>query len=191
MRLILVFGVVLAMSAALFGSSAQAGPLRLDYAVTDLGGGVYDYDFQLTLDDNDSSWASGQGWGWLIFGDSPTAPSPLTGFVIDAATLPVGPWTGLSSSSGGHNGPTFSSVLAYWIPTAVGQSLTWSGTSTADLAQGSLLFTTIRVTGGASSETFKVANRLAPAVVPEPSTFLLLGIGGLGLAVVARRRKKS
>ena len=47
---------------------AQATPLRLDYSVTDLGGGLYDYNFILVLDNNDSSWAAGQNFNWIIWG---------------------------------------------------------------------------------------------------------------------------
>lgn len=170
----------------LLAATADAGPLRLDYSVTDLGGGVYDYDFTLVLDNADSSWAPGQGWGWLIFGDS-SSSSPLTGYVADVSDLPVGPWTGMTFSSGGHNGPTFSPVGSYWVPTAVGQSLVWSGTSTANLGAGSLLFTTLFTTGGASSENFKVAN-LAP--VPEPTGLLLAGAGALPLLGFGRRTRR-
>jgi hypothetical protein len=171
---------------------ADAGPLRLDYTVSDLGGGLYDYEFTLVLDNNDSSWSSGQGWRWLIFGDAPSpGPSPLTAFTIDSGDLPVGPWTGLSSSSGGHNGPSFSPVTTYWIPTAVGETLTWSGTSTANLAQGQMLWSTIAGTlGGAVPANFDVAN-LVVSPVPEPAGWLLLSVGALALAGVRRRNRRK
>ena len=60
--LIMVFGL---------SGIALATPLRMDYSVSDLGGGIYDYEFALVLDNNDSSWSAGQGWGWIIFGDAP------------------------------------------------------------------------------------------------------------------------
>jgi hypothetical protein len=115
------------------GAARATTPLRLDYCVDAQGGGLYAYTFTLTLDNHDGTWASGQGWDWLIFGDASGQSSPLRNFTM-TSSFPVGPWTSLTSSGGGHNGPTFNPVTnAYWIPSAVGDSLTWSGTSTAFL----------------------------------------------------------
>src|SRR5712691_11416561 len=128
-----------ALLAACAGT-ASATPLRLDYCVDVLTSGRYQYTFTLTLDNHDGTWASGQAWRWLIFGDANGAPSPLTGWVDSGTVWPVGPWTGYTNSGGGHNGPTFDYVLDYWTPPAVGASLTWRGTSTANLQEPFLLF---------------------------------------------------
>lgn len=171
-----------------FSALARATPLRLDYAVSNLGAGSYHYDFSLVLDNHDDSWASGQGWGWFIFGDSAdsVAGSPLTAFAIDTADFPVGPWTGLSSSVSGHNGPTFTALFDKWIPSAVGDTLFWSGTSSADLAQGQLLFSTLLSTPGAVKANFEVANRTA--AVPEPPVMALLLPGLFLLGYLNQRR---
>jgi hypothetical protein len=126
-----------------FGTSTDI-PLTLFYSIDDLGGGVFNYEFQLKLTNLDNSWQPGQGWRWFIWGDCQSCPTPLTNFIGDQGHLPVGPWTQYSSSGGFHNGPTFASVLDYWIPTKEGETLTWSGTSTAFLAKpGELIFSTI------------------------------------------------
>lgn len=95
--------VALMFIGSLFGAgSLNAVPMTMQYQVADLGGGIYQYDFILVVDNNDNSYAAGQGWGWLIFGDQQSASSPLTGWTIGTGQLPVGPWTGMSSSGGGH-----------------------------------------------------------------------------------------
>jgi hypothetical protein len=172
------------------GGFARATPLSLDYSVTDIGGGRYNYEFELVLDNNDGSWSAGQGWRWFVFGDQYCAPSPLTNFIGDYTDLPIGPWTNFSTSSGGHNGPTLGYVLDYWVPTSIGDTLSWSGTSTANLAQGELLFSTIAGTlnSGVAAD-LEVANRLDP--VPEPATMFLFGTGIAGLAGTRLNRRKK
>src|SRR5262245_27065220 len=97
-------------AAALLAAAAGAAatPLRLDYCVETRGRGTYPYVFPLVLNNNDNSWASGQGFGWIIFGDEPGPPQgsgipPLTNFLGDPASLPAGPFTQFQSSLGGHN----------------------------------------------------------------------------------------
>ncbi|UYV13665.1 MAG: hypothetical protein NCW75_05120 [Phycisphaera sp.] len=149
--------MILASMLAVPAASLAQG-LTLEYTVEDLGG-TFEYEFFLNTD---GGWASGMGWRWFIWGDCVgPCTSPLTDWVGDPGSLPVGPWTGYSSSSGGHNGPTFSGVLDYWIPADGSEELTWKGTSSADLAQGELLFSTIAGTvGGAQAADYQVADRL-------------------------------
>ena len=187
-RHFLSFTIVFVLVGAI---SAFGSPLRLDYSVTDLGGGLYDYNFDLVLDNNDSSWTSGNGWGWIVFGDANLASSPLTDFVGDPSDLPIGPYTLYATTGGLHNGPTLDPRLSIWTPSAIGDLLSWSGTSTADLAQGSLLFSTIESEPGTVKADFEVANRLLPpGRVPEPQTLLLLAVGLFGLASLTKRKLK-
>ncbi len=134
--LLQTFGLLLLLS-----TQVNATPLRLDYSVTDLGGGIYDYGFSLVLDNHDGSWETGHGWGWIVFGiGSPT--SPLTDFVGNTGDLPIGPYNDYGTSLGSSTGPTLTWVLNLWVPISIGDMLFWSGTSTADLQQGELFFST-------------------------------------------------
>ena len=175
-------------------SAAQATPLSLYYEIEDIGGGLYNYEFTLTLDNNDGSWVSGQGWSWLTYGDRYCAPSPLTNFVGDNNDLPIGPWTYYTFSSGGHNGPTLvdASYPSYdhWVPVSIGQSLNWSGTSNAYLGQGTLLFSTLWSLNNAVVADFEIAELgTTEPVVPEPATIILFSAGLAGAFL--RRRKIS
>ncbi len=162
-RLPLLALVAFLLTVTTWPRPASAVPIRLDYTITDIGGGLFDYEFFLIVDNNDGSFLPGQGWRWLIFGDQQEAPSPLTAFVGDPGDLPIGPWTFYTSSSGFHNGPTLGDVLDYWKPTDVGDSLFWSGTSTAFLGQGELLWSTLAGTqGGGVPADFTVANLVQP-----------------------------
>lgn len=163
----------------------RADVLGLTYTVTPDGGGLYLYNFQLTLTNNDNTWASGQGWAYIVFGDC-TYPcsSPLTnwsGISVDS------PYSGFTYSSGGHNGPVLDPVFTYWVPTSVGDTLNWSGTSTADLGQGELLFSSPFTENGAEVAVFQIANDLS--TVPEPGTLALLGAGLLGIGLLVRRKR--
>jgi hypothetical protein len=172
---------------AMYVATAQATPLRMDYSVTDLGGGLYDYEFQLVLDNNDGTWSAGQGWRWIIFGDTPVAPSPLSNFVGDLNDLPIGPYTTYGFSFGAHNGPDLSFVLDYWVPTGVGDFLAWSGASDANLVQGDLLFSTIAGTlNNGVAANFEVANRIES--VPAPATLALMGLGLAGFGFARKKR---
>ena len=162
--------LALASLAGIAGSAA-ATPLRMDYCVTDIGGGLFQYEITLTLDNNDSSWSAGQGFGWFIFGDIPgPGTSPINDFVMDPSVFPIGPFTQLQGSGGGHNGPTLGPVVNmvvpppnpvfennYWTPTAIGDTLFWRGTSATNLAAGQMLWSNLMNGGGAVAGNFVVA----------------------------------
>ncbi len=166
--------------------AAQASPITLNYSIT--GNTSYTYEFTLKLDNHDSSWAAGQNFNWFIFGDS-LAGTPLTNFVGDPSSLPIGPFTSYTTSSGGHNGPTFldyvNGSFTGWVPNAVGDTLHWKGTSTASLGQGQLLWSNLAGNGRNANFEVGVLN-----AVPEPETYGML-LAGLALLGVAARRKSA
>jgi len=185
------------LGAVLTTNPAQATPLRLDYIVKDTGSGLFNYDFKLSVDNNDGSYLPSQTWNWIVFGDAQEQPSPLTSWVGDLSDS--APFiTSFSTTSGYHNGPTLygtdgqyvNSVLANWTPTGIGDFLKWSGTSNANLLQGDLLFTTLQARPQDTNPNFgvgadfKIANRVKSfdqKSVPEPTTLLgLLAVVGLG-----------
>lgn len=180
--------ILLAIPLLLTAIGASASPLRLDYTVS--GSGVYHYDFNLIMDNHDSSWGVGQTVSWIVFGDSPTT-SPLNDFVGDLASLPIGPFVSYTTTSGDHNGPSLSNwLLPYnpnltyqWSPTTVGENLHWSGTSANYLGQGQLQFSTLA--GTMRTASFDDAHL---QTVPVPAAAWLLGSGLLGLIGVARRK---
>lgn len=171
-------------------NTAHSTPLILDYEITDLGG-LFQYDFTLTLDNNDNSWVLGHEWDWIVFGDVPIfETSPLADFGdFVAVDLPIG--SSLAGSSGGHNGPTIavagSGVLPPgWKPSAIGDSIAWQGTSASFLPQGDLLWSTlITGAGGGVLANFETAHLISS--VPEPATIILLS---LGLAALGWSRRK-
>ncbi len=168
-----------------FGSPAFADILSLNYKKTDLGGGVLQYDFKLILTNDDNSYALGQGFNWIIFGDVPSATSTLADFALLSDTFP-NPNMNFTFSGGGHNGPTFIDSVDLltngWIPLGVGDSVKWSGTSSFDVPDGDLLFSTLIAIDGATNTNFKQAIR-----VPEPA-FGVLAIGLMISLTWGRRR---
>jgi hypothetical protein len=149
-------------AAALLTNHASATPLRLDYKVTALGGGVYRYDFTFVNDNNDGTWAAGQSFRWFVLGDVVPGPSPLTNFIGDPNSFQNSPYTGFGNTSGGHNGPDLQPVLTDWVPTSVGDSFSFSGTSTANLGQGALRWSNVITgsTGTGVRGNFEIARLL-------------------------------
>lgn len=193
------FAQALVLTALVSASSAYATtPLSLNYTVTP-DSGLYRYDFTLTLDNNDGSWLAGDAYAWLIFGDSQVVGgSPLSDFAMDSSQFPIGPWTYLQASIGGHNGPNLGYAGDYWTPASVGSFLTWSGVSANDVAQGSLLFSTLMMikngeevtTDTVGKASFEVATRNAAGVPDGGATVAMIGAALAGF-VLLRRRLRS
>lgn len=172
-------------------TTAWATPLAMEYTKTSVGAGLYQYDFSLTLDNHDGSWNAGQQWDWIVFGDN-------LGWTWNTLSFSA-PISTVTTSSGGHNGPTLalasnSVVLPGWQPLAIGDEITWSGTSSLNVADGLMKWSSLVVGGGAANVYFEQAWRAgtAPsASVPEPSALALAGLALAGLALTRGRRQAA
>ena len=181
--------------AAFCALGAHATPLRLDYTVTesaDLLFGIdfgthYTYDFTFVLDDNDGSWTAGQEFDWFVIGDDPVT-SPFTTSMITFLSVPAG--ASGTSTSGDHNGPSVnfgpSAFLPGWMPTAIGDSFSFSFVTTNLVAPGDLLWSNIASSSGAVNADFEVANYVSAVPLPASGVMLLAGLG----ATAAARRKR-
>jgi len=144
---------------------SEATPLRLDYSKSWSASGIVYYTFTLALENTDESWVPGQSWGWLIFGDSPSlGGSPFNDFTMTGGIMGVGPWNSVTTSSGAHNGPTLGPAVEMWMPTSVGEFLTWQGYSTSNVPDGAMFFSTFFTGGGAVGADFQAATNLFPDV---------------------------
>ena len=90
--------------------------------------------------------------------------------------------------------------LADNVPVSATDALTWSisdlqpGDHTDNFALSGLANYPYSIASESSSfidanSTFEIASAQAPTVVPEPSSFALLGLGAIGLAIGAYRRR--
>jgi len=153
--------------------------------------GMYDYQFQLIEKNLTGDWQPGQGYGGIVFGDVLHGPSGIADFSL-VSVNPSTPWNtlNLATFDGFHNGPIFAPFVdqdlnpIFWYPTAIGDTLSWTGTSAnRDL---SLTFSTI-FTDGATAANFQ------PFVyLPEPSPMVLalvVGVVALGGAALSRWRR--
>ena len=166
---------------------AHASPIRLDYTINSVENDRYNYEFTMVLDNADGTWRSGQRFGAIRFGSQggDQTSVPLTNFVFDQSDLPVGPFTATRSATQ-VSGPGLTGITQLWTPTAVGQSLSWSGTSDAFLEQGELYWRPHSTFGRSGGIQLQVANHLNP--IPEPGTLALAGTGLLLMMAMTRRR---
>lgn len=181
---------LLAAIAASYAAAAAATPLAMSYSIADAGPGSYLYSFTLTLDNHDGTWTPGDNYNWIVFGDDPVGPTPLTDYV--ATSNLVGPFFANYVTFGAHVGPTLIAFdpdvyQAGWIPAGVGDTLNWSGTSSAYLGQGELLFSNVMGKDFHHLANFEVATLQA---IPEPQTYALM-LAGLGVVGWCARRRRS
>jgi len=179
--------------AALIGSSPANATLTLIYTAVPTVGGEYHYNFTISLADA-LGWTAGNQYDWITFGDVPFGnTSPLNDFHNFQTFDPLI----LTSSGGGHNGPTIGYggggvILPGWAPSAVGESISWSGDSANYLGSGQLLWSTVVWSGGNQAANFAVG-QLQGSAVPEPATWtmMLLGFGAVSVSIRRRRRTQT
>ena len=198
--------IICTLFTAFLVGSANATPLSLSFGTNDLGGS-YQYDFTLTLDNHDNSWVLGNQWDWIIFGDT-DFDNNYSGFDVngglsggtDWATLSTSsPISSITTSAGGHNGPSLAIdskgvVLPGWLPTFIGDSISWSGISSVYIASDELFWSSLIAGGGADAVYFEQANgmffeQVNLASVPEPGVFALFSSGIIGFIGLGRRKK--
>lgn len=159
---------VVVLSVALITGRLEASVLQLDYDVIPQSGGEYHYDFTLILTNVDGAWSPGYGFNWIVFGAAGFG-NPLTGFVMDAVPPPF--QYGTTSGS-----PTLIEVgytsNGGWLPTAVGDVFTWSGSAGVNASQGELYW---YYNYGVEMGLLAIATEV-PAPVPEPAPCIGDGI---------------
>jgi hypothetical protein len=206
------------MKAKLFGLSAllcvgvtsvaNSTPFRLDYSITDFGTPTlrYQYDFTLTLDNNDGSWVAGQSFGIFFIGDKicvlPCSTDTNGGGAFGSNTDVVfgvieSSWIGGYALGFGydllqHSGPSIrakhinpagEAVGGPYVPLSIGEIVTFSLISKTFLGSGSLLWSNFPSDGlpGQIDASFEAGHLSDLTVVPSPVPIPNIGAGLPGI----------
>ncbi|GET39738.1 hypothetical protein MiSe_45100 [Microseira wollei NIES-4236] len=178
-------------------STARAALFTMFYDVQQTNG-KYLYDFDLTQTDTVSPDTT---LNWIVFFDKPWLPpytSQPNSDIINAQLVgsAPAPFTDLTSSGGGHNGPTFlDTSLCFpnncdlnstgWKPTGIGDKLSWK--ILADNLVTDIKWTNLH--GSGDSQNNVMHDAVQKTAVPEPfSIFGLIAIGALGVGSLRKRQ---
>jgi autotransporter-associated beta strand protein len=123
-------------------ATCWAFPLTLTYQLTEISPSLYQYDFDLQfVDDNDPALPPGTVYNIISFGEVEGQPNDnlLTDWTFTSTPSPF------SAEFDGLVPPRLVDRTGFilsvgFIPTTIGDSLQWSGTSTAELGSGELFW---------------------------------------------------
>jgi len=197
------------------GSLSCPGPdrsLSMNYTVTDIGSGRYEYAFVVTAVQELTGVLS-EGIDVLVFGDIPrllisglrslddTSDGVLTAFEFPVGFSSPAPFGPTGSFGGGHNGNYIATRTAFdstkigsdralWNP-EVGDSISWTGSSSARVLPGEMFFSyDVRslMSNSPRPASFVPAFEV---VVPLPPSLLFLAAGLVTLSGSIRARNTA
>ena len=180
-----------AFAVFMVANAAHAIPFSLFYTLSDIGGGQFQYDFELVLDNNDGSHTAGDGYNWFSIGSgftpgSANTDSPFSEGRSFFTSLPTD-WSA-TAAFGGYDGPTLYHggriSTASYTP-SVGASIFFQGVSSTEVADGDLYFNYLVGSNTDTRQSF-VAERV-DATVPLPAGLPLILTGGLLLGLLRRK----
>ncbi|WP_424971089.1 hypothetical protein [Dinoroseobacter sp. S76] len=183
-----------------FATASHAVPLRLNYDVSPLDNGLFEYDFEVRTTIDDGDFLPGMSFNWFVIGVG--VMGVASAFAEGADFFQDTPdGTRAGTASGFVNGPELcfngSCITPGWTPTTVGESFSFRGISESFVEHSEFDWTFLHMTSPVDDQNTQQLqiidpdNNTDPAPVPLPAPILLLGAGIAGLAGAARLRKRA
>ena len=176
---------------------ASAAPMSITYSAVDAGESLWAYEFVVEFDNNDGTWAPGQKFDYLTFGNEQSATGQYGAFgdwtwtAIPAIASP-------NFATGTFNGPTLNFCVTgiscktsfkdgAWIPQSTGEILFFSGLSSTFIGD-TILWSVLKTSGGqlirfeSSAYGASYEANVLPTPLPPALALLLSALAGLGIA---------